>query len=298
MLSCVLWEVIRVVSDITLGQFFPGNSVLHRLDPRTKIILAIAFIVAVFVANTPLGFAALLLVTFLMIAVSSVSFGVILKGVKPIIFILIFTSLLNIFMTVGSGAPLVEFYFIRIYAEGIIRAVFMSLRVTVLIIGTSMLLTYTTSPIALTDGIESLLSPLKKIGVPVHSFAMMMSIALRFIPTLVEETEKIMNAQKSRGADFSNGSLLKRAKALIPILVPLFVSAFKRADELATAMECRCYRGDNNRTKLVKLEYRLRDVIWMLASLLFLTFIICSRIFIDDFLGIHFILDLMLYKIQ
>ena len=287
-----------MVSDITLGQFFPGNSVLHRLDPRTKIILAVAFIVAVFVADTPVGFAALLVLTAFMIAVSRVSFGVVLKGVKPIVFILVFTSLLNIFMTVGSGAPLVEFYFIKIYTEGIIRAIFMSLRVIVLIIGTSMLLTYTTSPISLTDGIESLLSPLKKVGVPVHSFAMMMSIALRFIPTLVEETEKIMNAQKSRGADFSNGSLLKRAKALIPILVPLFVSAFKRADELATAMECRCYRGDNNRTKLVKLEYHSADVIWMVASVIFLGGIICTRIFAGGLAELNPILDILFYQIK
>lgn len=286
------------MSDITLGQFFPGNSILHRLDPRTKIILAIVFIVAVFVADTPVGFAALLVATAVLIAVSSVSFSVVLKGIKPIIFILVFTSVLNVFMTVGSGAPLVEFYFIRIYTEGIVRAVFMSLRVMVLIVGTSMFLTYTTSPIALTDGIESLLAPLKKIGVPVHSFAMMMSIALRFIPTLVEETEKIMNAQKSRGADFASGSLMKRAKALIPLLVPLFVSAFKRADELATAMECRCYRGDNNRTKLVKLEYRASDVLWMIGSVLFLGLIIFSRVLDPAIFGDNALLNVILYKIQ
>jgi len=286
------------MSDITLGQFFPGNSVLHRLDPRTKIILAVLFIIAVFVADTPIGFAALLIATAVFIAVSSVSFSVVLKGIKPIIFILVFTSVLNIFMTVGDGSPLLEFYFIRIYAEGIVRAVFMSLRVMVLIVGTSMFLTYTTSPIALTDGIESLLAPLKRIGVPVHSFAMMMSIALRFIPTLVEETEKIMNAQKSRGADFSSGSLMKRAKALIPLLVPLFVSAFKRADELATAMECRCYRGDNNRTKLVKLEYRANDVLWMLGSVLFLGLIVFSRVVDPAMIGDNALLGVILYKIQ
>ena len=167
---------------------------------------------------------------------------------------------------------------INIYMEGIVRAVFMALRVILLIVGTSVLLTYTTSPISLTDGIEKLLAPLKKIGIPVHVFAMMMTIALRFIPTLVEETEKIMNAQKSRGADFSSGSLIKRAKALIPLLIPLFVSSFKRADELAVAMECRCYRGDKNRTKLVKLTYKGIDFIWFGVGLLFLGAVIMFKI--------------------
>ncbi len=286
-----------MISDITLGQFFPGNSALHRLDPRTKLILAVLFIAAVFVANTTLAFASMMLLTVLLIAIGRISMRVILKGIKPIIFILIFTSLLNVFMTVGAGDPLVEFYFIKIYTEGIIRAVFMSLRVVVLIVGTSMLLTYTTSPIALTDGIESLLGPLKKIGVPVHSFAMMMSIALRFIPTLIEETEKIMNAQKSRGADFSNGGLIKRAKALIPILVPLFVSAFKRADELATAMECRCYRGDKGRTKLVKLQYRAADIFWMLFGLIFLGAVICSNVLPPLFTVDSAIYRILFYRI-
>ena len=187
-----------MISDMTLGQFFPGNSLIHRLDPRTKLILALIYMITVFVAANPASFVALLAVTLVIVLVSGISLKVILKGVKPLIFILIFTSLINVFMTKGDGDPLFSYKFISIYEEGIIRAVFMSLRVCLLIIGTSVLLTYTTSPISLTDGIESLLSPLKRIGVPVHSFAMMMSIALRFIPTLVEETEKIMNAQKSR----------------------------------------------------------------------------------------------------
>ena len=271
-----------MISDITLGQYFPGSSPVHRLDPRTKIILALVYIVAIFVANTPIAFLFMALITFFVVFATKISTKVIIKGVKPIIFILLFTSVLNIFMTVGEGDPLVSFYFINIYTEGIIRAVFMSLRVILLIIGTSVFLTYTTSPISLTDGIESLLAPLKKIKVPVHSFAMMMSIALRFIPTLVEETEKIMNAQKSRGADFSSGGLIKRAKSLIPILVPLFVSSFKRADELAVAMECRCYRGDNNRTKLVKLEYRASDFVWMIVSLLVLGLVIFSNVYISS----------------
>ena len=209
---------------------------------------------------------------------SGISARVILKGIKPIIYVLIFTAIINIFLTKADSAPLVDFYFIKIYKEGIIRAVFMALRVILLIVGTSVLLTYTTSPIALTDGIESLLSPLKKIGVSVHVFAMMMTIALRFIPTLIEETEKIMNAQKSRGADFSSGSLVKRAKALIPIIIPLFVSSFKRADELAVAMECRCYRGDKNRTKLVKLQYRMIDYAWFAIGLVFLASVIALMI--------------------
>lgn len=286
-----------MISDITLGQFFPGNSPLHRLDPRMKIILAVFFIAALFVADTPIAFAVMLVITFLLVGVSKISTKVVIKGVKPLIFILIFTSLLNIFMTVGSGDPLVEFYFIKIYAEGIVRALFMSTRVVLLIIGTSMLLTYTTSPITLTDGIESLLAPLKRIKIPVHEFAMMMSIALRFIPTLVEETEKIMNAQKSRGADFSSGGLIKRAKALVPILVPLFVSSFKRADELATAMECRCYRGDVNRTKLVKLQYRASDFVWLLGFVVLLAAVIFSRVWLADILPENDIINILLYKI-
>ena len=267
-----------MISDITLGQFFPGYSPVHKLDPRTKIILATLFIVAVFVANNPVGFLLLVAVTLALIAISRISFRVIMKSIKPIVFILLFTAIINVFMTVGDGEPLVSFWVLKIYEEGIARAILMALRVIILIVGSSVLLTYTTSPIALTDGIEALLSPLKKINLPVHTFAMMMSIALRFIPTLVEETEKIMNAQKSRGADFTTGSLVQRAKALIPILVPLFVSSFKRAEELATAMECRCYRGDNNRTKLVKLEYRGRDFIFMIFFVLLLAGLITLSI--------------------
>lgn len=263
-----------MISDITLGQYFPGTSGIHKLDPRTKIILAVFYIVGVFVANNPASFAVLTVVTLAVILISRISLSVLWKSIKPILIILLITASINIFMTVGAGEPLVNVGFIKIYKEGIIRAFFMAYRVVILILGTSILLTYTTTPIALTDGIESLLSPLKRFGVPVHTFAMMMSIALRFIPTLIEETEKIMNAQKSRGADFASGNLVKKAKALIPILIPLFVSAFKRAEELATAMECRCYRGDNNRTKLVKLEFKPRDYMWIVGSLIFATVVI------------------------
>lgn len=286
-----------MISDITLGQFFPGYSPVHKLDPRTKIILATLFIVAVFVANNPVSFLLLVAVTLALIAISRISFRVIMKSIKPIVFILLFTAIINVFMTVGDGEPLVSFWVLKIYEEGIARAILMALRVIILIVGSSVLLTYTTSPIALTDGIEALLSPLKKINLPVHTFAMMMSIALRFIPTLVEETEKIMNAQKSRGADFTTGSLVQRAKALIPILVPLFVSSFKRAEELATAMECRCYRGDNNRTKLVKLEYRGRDFIFMIFFVLLLAGLITLSILPYNLGLSDRIFEILFYKV-
>ena len=272
-----------MISDITLGQFFPGYSPLHRLDPRSKILMTILFIVAVFLANNPATFFVLLLFSLFLVFISRISFSVVLRGLKPILFILIFTMLINIFATKADSTPLLSFWIIKIYKEGIIRAVFMALRVTVLIIGTSMFLTYTTSPISLTDGIESLLKPLKFIGVPVHLFAMMMTIALRFIPTLIEETDKIIAAQKARGADFTSGSLVKRAKALIPILVPLFISAFRRADELAIAMECRCYRGGEGRTKLHVLKYGAVDVLMAIPVVAFLVALILVEHFGIDF---------------
>ena len=285
-----------MISDITLGQFFPGFSPLHKLDPRTKILLAILYIVAVFLVENPIGLLVILFVTVFLVAISRISFNVVLKSLKPLIFVLLFTSLINVFMTKGEGAPLVHFWIITIFKEGIIKAAFMSVRVILLIIGTSMLLTYTTSPIALTDGIESLLKPLKFIGVPVHLFAMMMTIALRFIPTLVEETEKIMNAQKSRGADFSSGGLIKRVKALIPLLVPLFVSSFKRAEELATAMECRCYRGDVNRTKYVELKFKGRDIAWLITSVILFCAIVASRVVPSHFNFSGIFYDIIFYK--
>ncbi len=268
-----------MISDMTLGQFFPGFSPIHKLDPRTKILLAILFIVTIFLADTPLSFLVLTILTLLLIPISKISARVIFRGIRPILLILLFTSVLNLFMTGGEGEPLVAFWVFRIYREGIIRAVLMSLRVVLLVIGTSLLLTYTTSPISLTDGLDSLLSPLNLLHVPVQVFSMMMTIALRFIPTLVEETEKIMNAQKSRGADFTSGSLFRRAKALIPLLVPLFVSAFKRAEELAVAMECRCYRVGGKRTKMVKLTLRARDFLWMFLGVLVLGTVIVLRIY-------------------
>ena len=249
-----------MLSDITLGQYFPGSSLLHRLDPRMKLILSIVFMVAVFLAKNLFCYLFVTAFTLFLILVSRISVRVVLRGIRPILYVLIFTMLLNLLFTSSEGGNvLASFWIIRITAEGIWRAVFMALRVVLLVVGTSVLLTYTTTPIALTDGIESLLAPLKLIRVPVHEFAMMMTIALRFIPTLIEETEKIMNAQKARGADFSNGSIVRRVRALIPILIPLFVSAFQRAIDLATAMECRCYRGGKGRTKLVRYSLVFRD---------------------------------------
>ncbi len=286
-----------MISDITLGQYFPGNSLIHKLDPRTKILIATLFIVAVFLANNPASFFLLTLITVSLILISGISVRTVLKSLKPIIVILIFTALINVFLTTGDGEPLVSFWIIKIYTEGIVRAIFMALRVILLIAGTSVLLTYTTSPISLTDGIESLLKPLKLIKVPVHLFAMMMTIALRFIPTLVEETEKIMNAQKSRGADFTSGGIIKRAKALIPILIPLFVSSFKRAEELATAMECRCYRGDVNRTKLVKLTFRLKDYVALIVSIILLGVLILGRILPYEFWVSNSVYGIIFYRI-
>ena len=248
------------MKSIALGQYYPSNSVLHRIDPRIKIILAILYIVCSFLCKNVLSFALLALVSVLLILIGRIPLKIVFKGLKPIIFVLIFTSLINVFMTSGEDI-LLEWKFIHIYVEGIYAAIFMTVRIISLVIGTCMFMTYTTTPIDLTDGIEDLLSPLKKIRVPVHEFAMMMTIALRFIPTLVEETDKIMTAQKARGADFSSGSLINRAKALIPVLIPLFVSAFNRAADLATAMECRCYHGGEGRTRMKVRHVRISDFI-------------------------------------
>lgn len=254
-----------MLKDITLGQFFPGNSVFHKMDARTKLILTILYIVIVFLAKTIESFAAIMVFTGILIVCSRIPLKIILKGMKPLLFIMCFTFLFHIFFRTGEHL-LVSFWKIHIYWEGIFYAVFMILRITVLLAGTCVILTYTTSPIALTDGLERLLSPLKKIRLPVHEFAMMMSIALRFIPTLMEETDKIMSAQKARGAAFDEGGLIKRAKALIPVLIPLFASSFRRAEELATAMECRCYHGGEGRTKMHTTHFAVRDY---LALLLF-----------------------------
>ncbi len=268
-----------MLKEMTLGQYFPGESVIHRLDPRAKIILAVLYIVAIFSAQNLVCFVALILSMLLLVALSRISLMTILRGLKPILFVLVFTAIINLFLTTDATAdPIFRLeipifstvWYPTVYAEGVWRAALMAIRVIVLIIGTSILLTYTTSPIVLTDAIEDLLSPLKWLHIPVHDFAMMMTIALRFIPTLIEETDKIMSAQKARGADFATGSLVKRAKALFPVLVPLFVSSFKRADDLAVAMECRCYRGGVGRTKLYQLRYVLRDYVAFLLMIAFL----------------------------
>ncbi|MCC2258074.1 energy-coupling factor transporter transmembrane component T [Intestinimonas aquisgranensis] len=245
------------LKDITLGQYFPGNTVIHRLDPRTKLLFTILYIVALFSAKGGLAYAVLFVTLCACIAVSKIRPKTILRGMKPILFIIILTAVLNIFYTPGD--PIWQWKFLKITVEGLWAAFFMVLRISFLITCTFML-TYTTSPIMLTDGLEKLLGPLKKVHVPVHELSMMMSIALRFIPTLIEETDKIMSAQKARGADFDTGNLFQKAKALVPLLVPLFISAFRRADELATAMECRCYHGGEGRTRLRQLRFQGSDI--------------------------------------
>ncbi|MBE6569462.1 MAG: energy-coupling factor transporter transmembrane protein EcfT [Ruminococcaceae bacterium] len=254
-------------TDIAFGQYCEGNSVLHRMDPRAKILLAVLYIVVIFIAKSATAFGLLLLFSAGLVLVSGIPVRIVLGSMKPLTFIIVFTAVINIFWMTGDTL-LFQIGFVKVYLEGIINAVLLVLRIMLLLLGTSLFLTYTTTPIALTDGLEQLLSPLKKLHVPVHEFSMMMTIALRFIPTLMEETDKIMNAQKARGADFSQGSILRRAKALIPILVPLFVSAFRRADELATAMECRCYTGGEGRTRMNVLKYRPADILSVAAVIL------------------------------
>ncbi len=248
-----------MLKDITLGQYFPGNSVIHRLDPRTKLIMLVVYIVALFLAVGWASYLVMFLFLAAVIKISTIPPKAIVRGLRPLVMILVFTGVLNLFFT-QDGTVLVHFWVITITTGGVSRAVMMLARI-LMMISCTFLLTYTTSPISLTDGLETLMNPLKKLRVPVHELSMMMCIALRFIPTLVEETDKIMSAQKARGADFETGSLMERAKALIPILVPLFISAFRRADELATAMECRCYQGGEGRTKMKLLHYHRTDFV-------------------------------------
>ncbi|MBP8639972.1 MAG: energy-coupling factor transporter transmembrane protein EcfT [Oscillospiraceae bacterium] len=269
-----------MLKDITLGQYFPGNSFIHRLDPRTKLICTIIYIAALFVAKSYVSYGILLLVLVTCVAISKIKASAMLKGLKPLAFIIIFTAILNLFYTKG-GTELFTFWVFTVTTEGIKIALFMVLRIMMLISGT-FLLTYTTTPMSLTDGLELLLNPLKKLHVPVHEFSMMMSIALRFIPTLIEEADKISNAQKARGADFETGKLTDRAKALLPLLVPLFVSAFRRADELAIAMESRCYHGGEGRTRMAKLKMSVSDVLTIVFSLVFLA----GMIFLSRWLGL------------
>ena len=271
-----------MLRDITIGQHFPGNSRIHTYDPRAKIIMTVVFIITLFMASNPLGLVLNFLLLTFMYRMAKIPFKLIVKSLKPIIPIIIFTSVLNLFFVTGEGDPLVHFWFITIYAEGVRYAIVMACRVVALIAGTS-LLTYTTSPIVLTDAIEQLLRPLGVLHVPVHELAMMMTIALRFIPTLIEETDKIMNAQKARGAMLDNGTLKERVTALIPVLIPLFISAFRRADELAMAMECRCYRGGEGRTRLKVLRFTKRDAETTAICLLCFGLVFCTRFLFPGF---------------
>lgn len=272
------------MKNISLGQYYSVDSPIHRLDPRIKILMAILYIVIVFLCSNVLSMALLLISAFVIIIISNIPVKIVLKSARSIVFIIAFTAIINIFWTSGEGAPLFELGFIKVYKEGLINASFLIVRIFVLIIGTSVLLTYTTTPISLTDGIERLLSPFKKIGLPVHDFAMIMTIALRFIPTLMEEAEKIMNAQKARGADFSNGSLIQRAKALIPVLIPLFSSSIRHALDLATAMECRCYRGGEGRTRMKILKCRASDILAFSLIIGFGVAVVCINIFLTPYL--------------
>ena len=266
-----------MLKDITLGQYFPGNTVAHRLDPRTKLLLLILYMVALFCAKWFISYALVLVFLVSVTVLGRIPLKSMTRGLKPMLIFILLTALLNLIYT-REGKLLFEWKFIHIYSKGLETAFFMVLRIMMLICGT-FLLTYTTSPIALTDALESLLSPLKLIKVPVHELSMMMCIALRFIPTLIEETDKIISAQKARGADFETGSLIRRAKALIPILVPLFVSAFRRADELATAMECRCYHGGKGRTRLKVLRFQPRDYLALFVGVFLVGAVITLRHF-------------------
>lgn len=270
-----------MLKDITLGQFFPGNSLLHRTDARFKILILIAFLVAVIAAKSAWSFLGVVVFTVALVVLSRIPVKTVLGNMKPLIFILVFTAMLNVFFYKGDTL-LVKWGVITIYKEGLIYAGFMMLRLVCLVCGSFVILTYTTSPFDMTDAIEKLLAPLKLMHVPVHAFAMMMTIALRFIPTLMEETDKIMCAQKARGADMESGSLLKRAKALIPILIPLFVSAFRRADELAEAMECRLYRGGEGRTRMKVMKSRFSDWAFLTVTTAF-----CVGVFFINAYGLR-----------
>lgn len=265
-----------MLKDITIGQYFPGNSIVHRLDARFKIVITMLFVVMIFSADTMLSMSAGIVFMLLSYALTGLSPKLMYKSIKPVIPVLLVTAVLNVFFF--DGEEIFSLWIIKITDEGVKNAVFMLLRVVSLIVGSSVL-TYTTSPIELTNAIEKLLSPLKVFKFPVHELAMMMTIALRFIPTLIEETDKIISAQKARGADFENGSLKERAGAIVPVLVPLFISSFRRAEELALAMECRCYRGGEGRTRMKQLKIRPADVAALAVTLVFLV-----TVFVIDYI--------------
>ncbi len=263
-----------MLKDITIGQYFPGESIVHKLDPRIKIIIIGLFIASLFFINSFFPYIFIIIFIGTVIKVAKLPLKFIIKGIKPLVFIILITLTINIFMT--KGEVLFNIGPLTVTKEGLSTAVFMALRLIFLITGTS-LLTLTTSPIALTDGIEKLLNPFRKLGLPAHELAMMMTIALRFIPTLLEETDKIMKAQMARGADFESGNILNRAKNLVPLLVPLFINAFRRADELATAMEARCYRGGENRTRLNELKLKKTDLVVMTSMIIYFGLIMSTR---------------------
>lgn len=263
-----------MIKDITIGQYLPGDSFVHKLDPRVKILLSFAYIIILFIVNKYSGYIFIAAFTLLTILVSKIPLKYLFKGLKPILWIIVFTAVLNAILT--PGTTIYKIGPVNITDKGVYLAIFMVLRLIFLIVGTS-ILTLTTSPIALTDGIERLLNPFKRIGVPAHELAMMMTIALRFIPTLLDETDKIMKAQMARGADFETGNIINRAKSLIPILVPLFISSFRRADELALAMEARCYRGGEGRSRLRQLKIEGRDYAAITVTILLMIISIVSR---------------------
>lgn len=264
-----------MIRDITLGQYYRGDSCIHRIDPRIKIIITLVYIISLFIVNNFVGFGVAFLLMSATIILSKVPLRFMLRGLKPIFLIIVFTFLLNLFMY--DGTILWKAGFLKITEEGLYTALFMAIRLIFLIIGSS-LLTLTTRPISLTDGIESLLSPLKKVGVPSHEIAMMMTIALRFIPTLMEETDKIMKAQQARGADFETGNLFQRAKNLIPVLVPLFISAFRIAQDMALAMEARCYRGGEGRTRMNSMKMDGKDAVVVIILILYLLAVVATRV--------------------
>ena len=268
-----------MIRDITIGQYYPAESVIHRLDPRVKIVCTLLFLVSLFIQNSVLGYGLATIFLVCVIRISRVPFKFIVKGLKPVVILLLFTVVMNLFFTRG-GETLVHFWIFTITESGLRTSVLMAVRLIYLVIGSS-LMTFTTSPNGLTDGLEKLLHPLNRVNVPVHEVAMMMSIALRFIPILLEETDKIMKAQMARGADFESGNIIQRAKAMIPILVPLFVSAFRRANDLAMAMEARCYHGGEGRTKMKPLKYRARDRWAYAVTLLYLVLIFAVGRFVS-----------------
>ena len=267
-----------MLKDITIGQHFPGNSPVHRLDPRIKILVTIAYVVFLFLNTNVVGLALSIALVIILYGVAKIPLKLLKKSLKPILPIILFTVILNLFFITGDGDPLFSVWKIKVYTEGVLFCVVMVIRIVCLISGTS-LLTYTTSPIELTDGLERLMKPLNAIKFPVHEMAMMMTIALRFIPTLIEETNKIMSAQKSRGAMLDSGSFTDRVKALVPILIPLFISAFRRADELATAMECRCYHGGSGRTRLKQLKINANDIRCTVFCVVYFAVVFATRFF-------------------